>query len=418
MYLLVGKLMKNFSIDNTNSVEIIVLVEPPCDGHGAARRKSFLISYMTKNSIPFILLNQTSKSKLYSGRFIHKKIKSSQIYKQFSTINMVANSLISLSDSLEAKKLIIKFLSFSEYETLYYLGIKALIYKLSISISRNFNWFRQSKIESQILTFSRGDIVSIHKVNHPSRNIKDQIINHLKILYYFSLQYIAFLLSDKYAVQMLFLKKSLMRRFKVKSESVSVISNNLPEEKHTLTNEGRQILEDKRKWDHKNLTIGLVAPMYKYCKGLDIFVDCCHLLEAKYCISVLTAGSGPDELFIRDELNKISGNYFHYGWLGDLRKILDKCDILVIPSRYDSCPNLLLEAISRNSPRIMASNINAHSELLQREDLLFDIGLTDFSLKLQSLMALSDSEYSSMLEERRRVLSFDWAGTVNAWIKS
>ena len=397
---------------------IIVLTEPPTKGHGASRRKSFLISYMQSNAISFVSLNQTVIRKSETRLPILKIILNSQIYQQFCTIKDVSNGLLNLLESMNTSKLFIRFLAFSEHEALYYFCLKAYIKFKARRANQLYENFKYSQINFQISTFSRGDIVSIYKVNNPPFGIVKRLIRPFIIFYYSCLQYIGLLVSEKYAVQMLFLKHILILRYRLPHNSVNVICNNLPEEKHTLTKQTRHKLERTCQWDHQNITIGLVAPMYKYCKGLDVFVDCCRLLEKEYSTSVVTAGSGPDELFIQEELKYLSVNYHHFGWLSDLREMLDQCDVLVLPSRYDSCPNLLLEAMTRNNPRILASNIPAHRELLQREDLLFDLALTDFPEKVNSLMSLSNSQYSSLLDNQRNRLDFDWSSIVIDWVKS
>jgi glycosyltransferase involved in cell wall biosynthesis len=408
--------MKTFISENNDSAEVILLIEPPQGGHGAFRRKAILISHMIENSIPFILLSTPSKNISPLNKILPSSIKNSQIFKNILSVNSVVEHLFALLCTGKSKINSIRFVSFSEYETIYFFLLKVF------SMFRKNLFYRHissiHKLRFRVLTFSRGDIVSIYRVNNPNANGYLNFSYCAYIAHYMILQYLGLLLSDKYAVQMPFLRHILIHRFKYLFRPIHVICNNLPNEPHTQSIEDASKSVPKAQNFSNQITVALVAPLYKYCKGLDIFIDCCRLLEMSYKVNVFVAGSGPDELFIKEKLKYLSGSSVHFGWLSDLSELFDNTDVIIIPSRYDSCPNLLLEAMTRNSPRIMASNIKSHSELLCEDKLLFDLSLSDFLSKFKSLLLLSDVQYSSLLDHRRRDLTFDWPSKVIEWVNS
>jgi len=87
-----------------------------------------------------------------------------------------------------------------------------------------------------------------------------------------------------------------------------------------------------------------------------------------------------------------------------------KIDLLIIPSNYDSCPNLLLEAIS-NKKFLFASNISAHNEILKSKDLLFSINKIDLLVN-KILKLKKSSKFQTKIKNkvslRLRNYSFDW----------
>lgn len=75
-----------------------------------------------------------------------------------------------------------------------------------------------------------------------------------------------------------------------------------------------------------------------------------------------------------------------------------KIDLVIIPSKFDSCPNLLLEAISYRKI-IFASNIMAHKEILKNNEFTFDINKID-ELKNKILKFQSSIDYNENLKKK------------------
>ena len=89
---------------------------------------------------------------------------------------------------------------------------------------------------------------------------------------------------------------------------------------------------------------------------------------------------------------------------------LVKSSILVVPSRADSCPNTVLEALYSGIP-VVGARAGGIPEILLNEDALFDLTAESIVDRLRELY-LDKDKLSLLLDaERKRCkeLEFDWA---------
>lgn len=101
-------------------------------------------------------------------------------------------------------------------------------------------------------------------------------------------------------------------------------------------------------------------------KGVDIFLDACRLLHADgYRFSALIAGDGPD----LDNLRASAAaagllNAIHFlGAVRNIAALYAQLDLLVIPSRSEGLPNVLLEAMQADVP-VVSTPVGAVAEVL------------------------------------------------------
>lgn len=92
-------------------------------------------------------------------------------------------------------------------------------------------------------------------------------------------------------------------------------------------------------------------------------------------------------------------------------KILKQCDLLVVPSYADSCPNTVMEALYNEVP-VIGSKAGGIPEILNNEDSLFE--LDSYSIK-SKILTLKNNEASlqklkELQKSRKNELTFDWAG--------
>ena len=82
--------------------------------------------------------------------------------------------------------------------------------------------------------------------------------------------------------------------------------------------------------------------MYWNCKGLGVIVKLYEQLIRKENFKLHLAGASTSK-----KLKIVFMKYHHkicqYGWVNNIHKFFEKIDILIIPSLYDSSPNLLFE---------------------------------------------------------------------------
>ena len=89
---------------------------------------------------------------------------------------------------------------------------------------------------------------------------------------------------------------------------------------------------------------------------------------------------------------------------------LVKSSILVVPSRADSCPNTVLEALYSGIP-VLGAKAGGIPEILKNEDALFELKAESIADRLRELY-LDKNKLNILLEaERKRCkeLEFDWA---------
>ena len=124
-------------------------------------------------------------------------------------------------------------------------------------------------------------------------------------------------------------------------------------------------------------------------------------------------GDGPHYNRFSESIANISNSntkIIWHGWLKDFYPVINDLDLIVVPSLYDSNPNLVLEMISLQKP-ILASDIACHREMLVNQNLLFPNKNTkELCNKIQTFQ--KDGHFRSIISsailERKNKLTFDW----------
>ena len=152
--------------------------------------------------------------------------------------------------------------------------------------------------------------------------------------------------------------------------------------------------------------------MYWSCKGLGIIANLYKsLVKRKVNFKLFIAGKGPQSYKLIDKLSKISKrNFVWKGWVNNIYSFFNQIDLLIIPSKYDSCPNLLLEGLNSNK-MMFASNIAAHKEIIKNKELIFPINnielLVTKIIKLKKSKKYQNKIKSTILNTRKKN-QFNW----------
>lgn len=140
--------------------------------------------------------------------------------------------------------------------------------------------------------------------------------------------------------------------------------------------------EMKREYSLKRsdgiINIFLIGRVYFRQKGQDLFVEALRQSNidcSKIAIHII--GNGPDQkelenLFVQ-KVPELEVHY--YGWLSEPWEIAYKCDYLIIPSRFEGVPLVMLEARELDIT-ILASNRDGMKDYISKEYLFDD--LSDF----------------------------------------
>lgn len=144
-------------------------------------------------------------------------------------------------------------------------------------------------------------------------------------------------------------------------------------------------------------------------KGHDIFLDSIkRMTDEKYNVRAYVVGDG-------ELLNKTIKQYEDYHnieFLGRLANpicVVKQSNLVVVPSRADSCPNTILESLY-NGVLVIGTNAGGIPEILSSADMLFDVDSESLYKKIKALYD-DNKMCDSLLKkevERNKELCFDW----------
>ncbi len=110
------------------------------------------------------------------------------------------------------------------------------------------------------------------------------------------------------------------------------------------------------------ITIGRL----EHQKGIDVLLDSASQLIAKYQdVHFLVVGDGPDQARLKSQAQTL-GIAEHVHWAGqrnDVPELLTASTALVLPSRWEGMPNVVLEAMAAGKP-IVATRVEGVAELV------------------------------------------------------
>jgi glycosyltransferase involved in cell wall biosynthesis len=100
------------------------------------------------------------------------------------------------------------------------------------------------------------------------------------------------------------------------------------------------------------------------------------------------------------------------GRTNDPFELLREKDLLVVPSLFDSYPNVVLEALHTGTP-VIGSRVGGIPDILRHEDLLFEPGNPAAIAEKIHKYAADPEEYARirrLCAERKKDFQFDWIG--------
>lgn len=111
--------------------------------------------------------------------------------------------------------------------------------------------------------------------------------------------------------------------------------------------------------------IGVVGRL-SHEKGVDLFLDACQVLARRgVAFQAVIAGDGPERASLMEqcEASGLSDRVFFLGHVADVGSLYQDLDLLVIPSRSEGLPNVLLEALAMDVPAVSTA-VGAVPEVL------------------------------------------------------
>ncbi len=150
-------------------------------------------------------------------------------------------------------------------------------------------------------------------------------------------------------------------------------------------------------------------------KGVELLLEAFEALSSSYPnLRLIIVGFGPDEDKLKDRLSTSPcyDKITFTGRSGNPFSFLKDADLLVVPSLFDSYPNVILEAVHSGTP-VIAARTGGIPEMLEHQDLMFEPGsATAIQEKIEALCS-DNSEFlkvKQLVENLQSKFAFDWVG--------
>lgn len=252
-----------------------------------------------------------------------------------------------------------------------------------------------------IVLFIRKDLIGYEKVNTPHKGLK----YYAKISVQWLCESLSLLRAKRIVTQCYYdrdqlvarhplLKKSICRKTKIQINNVN-------------PSWGKKYKPSEQKDDI--FKVCFIGDFSNIRKGHDLLLAAAkQLLSEGLDMEFIVIGDGVELDFYKEQYQHESIRFT--GRLKTATEELIKSSILVVPSRADSCPNTVLEALYSGIP-VLGARAGGIPEIMKNEDALFDLTAESIADRLRELYK-DRGKLSNLLDtERKRCkeLEFDWA---------
>lgn len=144
--------------------------------------------------------------------------------------------------------------------------------------------------------------------------------------------------------------------------------------------------------------VGAIIPR----KGLDILYKAINLLGYKHLELLMVTNSIDEKYYssFKDEINLTNVILYQNLNREQMQSVYRKMDFLVVPSRHDPLPTVVLEAMS-NDVLVIGSNVDGIPEMVLNEKLLFNVNDYErLSLILRELISSNTSKIQRMKNQQ------------------
>jgi len=152
-------------------------------------------------------------------------------------------------------------------------------------------------------------------------------------------------------------------------------------------------------------------------KGLRYLVDAFIILHKKMYsnLELHIAGPGSEKdrkgFSVELEAAGLAEKVFFYGRVPSVFPLMESCDLMVVPSIFDSYPDIILLALHAGIP-VIASNTGGIPDILLYDDLLFKIQ-SGIAIYEKIVRCVDDQaiylHLRDLCRERRAFFHFDWS---------
>lgn len=196
-----------------------------------------------------------------------------------------------------------------------------------------------------------------------------------------------------------FLRRLLLRKTKIQINNVNpswIVS--------------KTSVEKSNDTDNECFKICFIGDFNSDRKGHNLLLPvACKLLDKYRNLEFKIIGDGVQLAQCKKKYEQYENIKF-MGRLANPIKVLKSCNLLVVPSYADSCPNTVMEALYNNIP-VIGSKAGGIPEILNIDAALFDLTQESLLLKLDNLISNPQGlEEIKALEGKRKLeLEFNWS---------
>lgn len=178
-------------------------------------------------------------------------------------------------------------------------------------------------------------------------------------------------------------------------------------------NSSAELLESDPHLDRDVFNICCVSGFGDKRKGADIMLKAfSEAFGSDEHYKLHMVGDGKELEKYREQYSSYP-NIVFWGRLSNPTKILRQCTMAVVPSRADSCPNTVMEAIYNGIP-VIGSNAGGIPEIINDTEAIFEPDWESLKKNLET--AVSDASYLPSItekqKERKNELTFDWVSRI------
>lgn len=217
---------------------------------------------------------------------------------------------------------------------------------------------------------------------------------------------------NKIILQCEYDRKELIKRhpkLKDKIIKMSYIQINNVNTEWIIKKSKKNLNTQEHKKNSGDFTLGFIGNFSDSRKGHDLYLKVLEkiILENKVKIKALIIGGGKEEESYRKKYKKYE-NIIFLGRVDNPIQYIKICDLVVVPSKADSCPNVVLEALY-NNVAVIASNRGGIPEILKEENCMFELNLEKLEKKIKFYLEEKNIFELKYLQLKiKKDLEFNW----------
>lgn len=261
-------------------------------------------------------------------------------------------------------------------------------------------------LEAPLSIGVRSNIIKRRDITLNDKKLIKKIFLRAKLKLQVKLWQLIYYYANQIVVQTPQAKLDFLNHFKVNSNKVFIIENDLPP---TLKKrDSYSSLYKSSSQPRKFLFVGNSSKI----KGLDILIEAIPEIQRNSPFFEQITIVGVEHKTATSLINKIKLNQIRIefvSWCSDIYSLMKEHDLLIVPSREDQFPNVILEALAVGLP-VIGSAVDGIKHILSSHSVLFPPG--DSVALANCVCRISQpEEYAKAKEiarERANYFDFNW----------